>query len=138
MFVRSISKKVGDKYAWLVENIRQQGRIKQRLVLKVGSTESISKARVDAVFAALRPLSSSPGEPFCITGLVVSIFQGFLSCRPMCTSSPKSRSSDLLEKVLQISLKDVGQEISARRALEELESIRMVESDVQVGLVTGW
>ena len=45
--------------------------------------------------------------------------------------------SYLLEKVMQISLKDAGQQISARRALEELESIRMVESEIDGHLLHG-
>ena len=63
VFVRTIARKFGDKtykYAYLVENQRVGWKIRQRLVLNVGAAESISTKRIDAVIAALRPLSSSP------------------------------------------------------------------------------
>ena len=62
VFIRTIQKKVADRtysYAWLVENQRVGGRIRQRLVLNLGASDSINKKRIDAVIAALRPLSSS-------------------------------------------------------------------------------
>ena len=65
MFVRTIAKNVAGKsykYAYLVENQRVGGKIKQRLVLNLGSAEYISSKRIDAVIAALRPLCSSPKE----------------------------------------------------------------------------
>ena len=66
MFLRKIAKRVGDKiyqYAYLVENQRVHGKIRQKLVLNLGAAESISSKRIDAVIAALRPLSSSPDAP---------------------------------------------------------------------------
>lgn len=65
MFVRTIEKKASGKsyrYAYLVENQRVGGRIRQKLVLNLGAADSISTRRIDAVIAALRPLSSSPGR----------------------------------------------------------------------------
>lgn len=65
VFVRTIAKKFGEKtyrYAYLVENQRVGGRIRQRLVLNLGAAESVSTKRIDAVIAALRPLSSSPEQ----------------------------------------------------------------------------
>jgi transposase len=66
VFVRTIAKKFGEKtyrYAYLVENHRVAGKIRQRLVLNLGAAESISTKRIDAVIAALQPLSSSPEKP---------------------------------------------------------------------------
>jgi len=66
VFLRKIAKRVGDKiyqYAYLVENQRVHGKIRQKLVLNLGAAESISSKRIDAVIAALRPLSSSPDAP---------------------------------------------------------------------------
>ena len=45
--------------------------------------------------------------------------------------------SYLLERVLEISLEDAGIQMTARRALEELESIRMVESEIDGHLLHG-
>ena len=65
MFVRTISKTVAGKtykYTYLVENRRVGGQTRQRLVLNLGAAESVSEKRIDAVIAALRPLSSAPDE----------------------------------------------------------------------------
>jgi len=74
MFVRTIAKTVSGKtykYSYLVENRRVGGQTRQRLVLNLGAAESVSEKRVDAVIAALRPLSSSPEQkPICIVELV--------------------------------------------------------------------
>ena len=62
MFVRKIAKKVWERiyeYAYLVENQRVEGKIRQRLVLSLGAAESIRTKRIDAVIAALRPLATS-------------------------------------------------------------------------------
>ena len=45
--------------------------------------------------------------------------------------------SYLLERVLQLNLKDACPEMTARRALEELESVRMVESEIDGHLLHG-
>ena len=45
--------------------------------------------------------------------------------------------SYLLERVLELSLKEAGLEMTARRALDELESIRMVESEIDGHLLHG-
>ena len=74
VFVRTIAKKVAGKtykYAWLVESQRVGGKIRQRLVLNLGAADSISAKRIDAVIAALRPLSSLPeAEPAPLVGRV--------------------------------------------------------------------
>jgi hypothetical protein len=74
MFVRTIAKTVAGKtykYSYLVENRRVGGQTRQRLVLNLGAAESVSEKRIDAVIAALRPLSSSPEQkPVCIVELV--------------------------------------------------------------------
>jgi len=74
MFVRTIAKTVAGKtyrYTYLVENQRVGGQTRQRLVLNLGAAESVSEKRIDAVIAALRPLSSAPEEkPVSIVELV--------------------------------------------------------------------
>jgi len=74
LFVRKIAKKVGEKtyeYAYLVENQRVHGKIRQKLVLNLGPAESISTKRIDAVIAALRPLSSTQDAPNRLLPLLV-------------------------------------------------------------------
>jgi transposase len=74
VFVRTIAKTVAGKtyrYSYLVENQRIGGQTRQRLVLNLGAAESVNEKRIDAVIAALRPLSSAPDEkPVPIVDLV--------------------------------------------------------------------
>jgi len=63
VFVRTIEKKVGGKsyrYAYLVENQRVGGRIKQRLVLNLGAAHCISTRLGDGPRRPSRPQHRGP------------------------------------------------------------------------------
>ena len=114
VFIRTIQKKVADKtysYAWLVENQRVGGRIRQRLVLNLGASDSISEKRVDPDTSGLRPLSSSAEEkPVSFAGMI------------------KNRAARLLGPVLVAEA--VWERLGIGRLIERTLRKRRIELDV--------